>query len=150
MIHNQSFAHSIPYIVLVLALLAVSVLVVNLAQPLDVPARYASSNDTRPALSPGEQANAARWQARADAYNLQRSRQAEIARWQSGADAYNRQRAREAEIARWQGGAIAYYMQQSGLSRGQLADAARWSAMAIRYGLASELISPQLQFLLGK
>jgi hypothetical protein len=132
MLNNRSFSRNFPYVALVLGLVAVSIVMVALAQPVQLSGKVTASDQSHSGVV------------------ISRAQQAETARWQAMADAYNKQRAREVEIARWQGMARVYNMRQSGLSRSQLADAARWTAMAIRYELAPENISPSIQYFLGR
>lgn len=132
MLNNRSFSRNFPYVLLVLGLVAVSLIVMILVKPIQMANLITGFDEVHSGI------------------DVSRGQQAETARWQAMADAYNKQRAREAEIARWQGMTRVYSMQQSGLSRSQLADAARWTAMAIRYDMAPENISPGLQFFLGR
>jgi hypothetical protein len=149
--------HNLSYIFLALAVLAVSMVLVSLIQPMELPVPYASSNKVSlvPVLNRGQQADAARWQGLADAYNHQRALQADAARWQGLADAYNHQRALQADTNRWQGLADAYKRQRAiqadtarwqglaeetlktstatALTKAQQVDAARWKALANHY-----------------
>ena len=172
MIRNPSSTRPMPYIVLAIALLALVMLVANLAK---VPVGVISNSDSNkiplaPALSQAkqgsevrgepisenaesarvivlsraQQADAARWQGMAIAYQMEqtglsRPQLADAARWTAmsrqfaAKEAAALERARGADTARWQGMAIAYQMEQTGLSRAQLADAARWTAMARQF-----------------
>jgi hypothetical protein len=91
--------HNLSYIFLALAVLAVSMVLVSLIQPMELPVPYASSNKVSlvPVLNRGQLADTARWQGLADAYNHQRALQADAARWQGLADAYYHQRALQAD-----------------------------------------------------
>jgi hypothetical protein len=120
---------------------------------------------------------AARLQGQADFYNLQRSRRADTERWNAMAEAFNHKRSQDAYAARLQAQADkylksaspqalnkaqrayaerftaqagAYFTQQGGLPKIQLAEAARWTAMALHYDAAPEHISPQLRFILTR
>jgi hypothetical protein len=149
------------------------VLSLNRAQQADAArwqAQAAGYNSLR-----AQQAYTARLQGQAEFYNLYRSREADAQRWQAMAQAFNRQRAQEAYTARLQGQADrylkttsqqtlnkaqrayaerlnaqagAYFTQLGGLPKIQLAEAARWTAMALHYDAAPEHISPQLGFIL--
>jgi hypothetical protein len=171
--------HNLSYIFLALAVLAVSMVLVSLIQPMELPVPYASPNKVSllPVPNRGQIADTARWQGLADAYNQQRAMQADTARWQGLADAYKRRRALQADTARWQGlaeeylttpaataltkaqqadaarwKALAnnYFIHNGGLSGKRLVEAVRWTAMAFHYGVEPVKISPQLKFLLHK
>jgi hypothetical protein len=127
----------------------------------DIHASTLSGREADSALERGRSADAARWQGRAIAYQMQqtglsRAELADAARWDGMArisaarDAAALVRGRAADAARWQGAALAYAMQQTGLSRAELAEAVRWTSMAVRFDALDEHISPYILFLLGQ
>jgi hypothetical protein len=145
--------HNLSYIFLALAVLAVSMVLVSLIQPMELPVPYASSNKVSlvPVLNRGQLADTARWQELADAYNQQRALQADTDRWQGLADFYasrtdadrwkalpnasDRQLALQADPDRWQSLAEETLKTPaaSALTNAQRADAARWKALANDY-----------------
>jgi hypothetical protein len=150
---------NLSYIFLALAVLAVSMALVSLIRPMELPVPYASSNEVSvvPVPNRGQLADTARWQGLADAYKRQRALQADTARWQGMAEEYLTTpaaaaltKAQQTDAARWKALANNYFIHNGGLSGKRLAEAVRWTAMAFHYGVEPVKISPQLKFLLHK
>jgi hypothetical protein len=135
MIRNHSINRDIPYIILAAALLALSVLVVNVIFPANAPVEFAPGNEIQPApaISKAQQAEIARWNAMAD--KMKGEQQADIRQWNAIA---NRIIGNRIGASSWESPDALYRQSMIGelsnhLTRVQKAEAARWNAMADHY-----------------